>query len=359
MSTRQKPPSASDGTLLAGAGAGFIATALLHPLDLIKTRLQVQDAASAASSRRLPVYRGLLDAARSIVSLEGWLGLYQGMGPNIFGNMTSWGLYMHFYARCKDLLAPHAEGSALYLGAATAAGTVVTLLVHPIFTVKTRLQLQLRDAAAEASVAAAGGASGQALPGQALPGKLVPVAMRNNYRGSFDAVARMVREEGVLSLYRGIGPSLLLVSHSSIQFVSYENLKLLLVRRQGSRQHDGGGGSGGGSGTGGGGSGGGTNQLGSHELLAAGTCSKVIATLGTYPYQVVRSCMQQSPVVGYDRVQVEGTAATVARIWRGEGARGFYRGILPHILRSTPQSSITLLAYEYIMRLSRTVSASK
>ena len=84
----------------------------------------------------------------------------------------------------------------------------------------------------------------------------------------------------------------------------------------------------------------------------------MIATLGTYPYQVVRSCMQQSPIVGYDRVQVEGTLATAARIWRSEGARGFYRGILPHILRSTPQSSITLLAYEYIMRLSRTVSAS-
>ena len=342
--------SRSDGTLLAGAGAGFIATALLHPLDLIKTRLQVQDAARGASGgRRLPVYRGLFDAACSIVSLEGWLGLYQGMGPNIFGNMASWGLYMHFYARCKDALAPQLEGSALYLGAATAAGTVVTLLVHPIFTVKTRLQLQFRDAAAEAATATAAGARGQA-----LPGTLMPAAMRNNYRGSFDTVARMVREEGALSLYRGIGPSLLLVSHSALQFVSYENFKLLLARRQRSRRQD----EGGGTGTGTGSGGDGTTQLGSHELLAAGTCSKVIATLGTYPYQVVRSCMQQSPVVGYDRVQVEGTLATAARMWRSEGARGFYRGILPHILRSTPQSSITLLAYEYILRLSRTISAS-
>ena len=30
-------------------------------------------------------------------------------------------------------------------------------------------------------------------------------------------MARIVREEGVLSLYRGLGPSLLLVSHGSLQ----------------------------------------------------------------------------------------------------------------------------------------------
>ena len=53
-----------------------------------------------------------------------------------------------------------------------------------------------------------------------------------------------------------------------------------------------------------------------------------------------------------------GPVAATRALWAREGARGFYRGILPHILRSTPQSSITLLAYEYIMRLSRTVSAS-
>ena len=30
-------------------------------------------------------------------------------------------------------------------------------------------------------------------------------------------MARIVREEGALSLYRGLGPSLLLVSHGSLQ----------------------------------------------------------------------------------------------------------------------------------------------
>ena len=66
---------------------------------------------------------------------------------------------------------------------------------------------------------------------------------------------------------------------------------------------------------------------------------------------LVRSCMQQRAVVGYDRVRLEGTLATAARIWREEGGRGFYRGIWAHMVRSTPQASVTLLAYENILRL--------
>ena len=90
--------------LAAGAGAGLFATALLHPLDLIKTRMQVQDARS--QGRRLPMYRGLFHGVRSIVSLEGWAGLFQGLGPNLIGSTTSWGLYMYLYALCKDGMAP-------------------------------------------------------------------------------------------------------------------------------------------------------------------------------------------------------------------------------------------------------------
>ena len=40
-------------------------------------------------------------------------------------------------------------------------------------------------------------------------------------------------------------------------------------------------------------------------------------------------------------------SGTVAHIWRVDGPRGFYRGILAHMLRSTPQATLTLTLYEY------------
>ena len=45
----------------------------LQPLDVIKTRLQVQDGAGA-----LPLYKGTVDAMRSIFREEGWRALYAG-----------------------------------------------------------------------------------------------------------------------------------------------------------------------------------------------------------------------------------------------------------------------------------------
>lgn len=45
----------------------------LHPLDVIKTRLQVQDGAGS-----LPMYRGTIDALRSMAREEGWRALYAG-----------------------------------------------------------------------------------------------------------------------------------------------------------------------------------------------------------------------------------------------------------------------------------------
>ena len=69
---RKKPQS----SFVAGAGAGFVATALLHPLDLIKTRFQVQE----SGGRRLP-----LGGVNGYVGVRGKQGKkkdkYQGVTP--------------------------------------------------------------------------------------------------------------------------------------------------------------------------------------------------------------------------------------------------------------------------------------
>ena len=322
--------------LVSGAMAGLVATMVLHPLDLIKTRFHVQE----HGGRRLPHYAGLVDACRSISAIEGWRGFYGGLLPNLIGNTASWGVYMYSYNRLKGTLGEQGmQGSALYLSAAGAAGALTTLLLHPVFTVKTRQQLQLNlaaDVTAASAPASAVASGGKQASSAALPSSLLPASQRDNYTSSWTAVRRMIQEEGVLSLYRGFGPSMLLVSHGAIQFLAYEQVKGELLRRRrreelvAGRDAD-------------------AAKLSANDVLVASSTSKVCAILGTYPYQVVRSCMQQRTVIAGDAVNVVFSTAsgTVSHIWRVDGARGFYRGIAAHILRSTPQATLTLTLYEY------------
>ena len=282
--------------------------------------------------------------------------------------------------------------SAVYLGAASCAGSLTALAMHPVFTIKTRLQLQLAArAASPAAAPAAAQAAAQAAARAASPASapaaapnVAPTAapQRDRYTGLTNTARRMVAEEGFLSLYRGLGASLILVSHGAIQFVAYEHLKSALDAEAAQlRAASGGGGDIGELGAGGAGAavvgaGGASGASGASassgergagiviagsasssaravapsvvHISAAAAGSKVLATLFTYPYQVVRSCMQQRSVQAADVERFGTMRRTIVHLWRTERLGAFYRGITAHIVRAAPQSSITLLAYEKI-----------
>lgn len=87
------------------------------------------------------------------------------------------------------------------------------------------------------------------------------------YKGMVDAIRRIIKEEGLKTLYTGLLPSLLLTSHAAIQFVIYEYLKQLETRYEIAIDYKTG--------------------------LYCGAISKFGASLITYPLQVFRSRMQQ------------------------------------------------------------------
>lgn len=79
-----------------------------------------------------------------------------------------------------------------------------------------------------------------------------------------DAFRSIVRQEGWLGLYRGVGPALLLTSHGAVQFAVFEELKRFDV----------------------------PDGLRTHWHLLIGAGSKVVASTLTYPYQVIKSRIQ-------------------------------------------------------------------
>ncbi|GLC40043.1 hypothetical protein PLESTB_001517000 [Pleodorina starrii] len=319
MATAQRTEKNQWNNMIAGGMAGSVAVLFLHPFDVIKTRLQVQDGAALA----VPQYKNALDAARNVVAQEGWKSLYKGLTPALIGSGVSWAAYFAIYEAVKawhcrwqqrDRLSP-----VWNMASAAQAGAMVCLLTNPIWLVKTRLQLQrlpLTSAAAGA-VGAAAGAAGR---------RIVP------YNGFLDAMIRIGREEGLRGYYKGLGPSLVLqTTHGAVQFAVYDELKYVASRfGRSSDEAD--------------------RQLGSGELSLFAASSKLTASVTTYPSQVVRSRLQQRMDDG--RTLVYNSASQVVRVtWQREGLRGFYKGLGPALLRVMPQSAVTLLAYEHILRL--------
>lgn len=164
---------------VAGAAAGLATVTFSHPLDVVRTRFQVNDGRLS----NLPSYKNTTHALFTIARAEGLRGLYGGFYPAVLGSTISWALYFFFYnqakqryLRSRDELSP-----GLHLASAAEAGGLVSLFTNPVWLVKTRLQLQT--------------------PQQA-----------HRYSGLYDALRTIMREEGFRALYRGLAPGLFLVS---------------------------------------------------------------------------------------------------------------------------------------------------
>ncbi len=344
------PPTAGvDGRwwrdTVSGATAGMVSVLALHPLDVIKTRLQVQD----GIDRRAATYRGTVHAFRTVVRSEGALGLYAGLSPAVIGSTLSWAAYFGCYNNAKQRYAAMFEvehlPSHLHLLSAAEAGLVVSLATNPIWVAKTRLQLQRR----EPSRAPEGGGARTAGGGAAAA----------PYRGFVDCITRIARAEGVPGLYRGIAPSLFLVSHGALQFAAYEKLKRWWTAAAAAGGDDAVGLEPGRA------PGGRPAEPSAFACAWLGVASKIFASTVTYPSQVVRSRMQQRGAAsdrgpagggegaaaaaaggGGGRPRYSSFARSLADISRREGVAGLYKGMVPNVMRTLPSSGVTFMVYE-------------
>lgn len=90
-------------SFFASAGtAGAVAAALTCPLDVVKTRLQVQ----SKDSHGVMKYNGVFDAFRSIVKKEGWGAFSKGMVARIAWVAPSTAVNLFLFEYIKSYLSP-------------------------------------------------------------------------------------------------------------------------------------------------------------------------------------------------------------------------------------------------------------
>jgi len=139
----------------------------------------------------------------------------------------------------------------------------------------------------------------------------IRLATSKNSAGMIQALQSIVQTEGVLGLWKGVGISLVGVSEGAVQFVSYELLKVI----------------------------GGPTVAG--RLFAGGT-ARLIAGLVTYPYLLLRSALQAQ------NCPYHSLADAVTKIHAREGFGGFYRGLVPNVVRNVPPAACMFFLVSYL-----------
>ncbi|KAI0036471.1 mitochondrial carrier domain-containing protein [Vararia minispora EC-137] len=308
-------------SMIAGAGGGLVSSIATCPLDVVKTKLQAQQIAHHQTG-----YLGVIGTVRDVLKFNGFRGLYRGLGPTILGYLPTWAIYFAVYDGIKARFgeppliederkherlypAPSAKGyqpvmrehpSALHILSAMSAGATSTICTNPLWVIKTRFMTQSHH--------------------------------EPRYRHSLDAALTIYRTEGIAAFYRGLLPSLLGIAHVAVQFPLYEKLK-----RYAQRHNPPG------------------SSLQSYQFLLCSATSKMVASVVTYPHEVVRTRLQTQKRLLIDSAAPEmtkppGIVRTVQKILKYEGWRGLYKGLSINLFRTVPNSAVTMLTYELLMR---------
>ncbi|QLQ78936.1 hypothetical protein HG537_0B02830 [Torulaspora globosa] len=296
--------------IVAGLTTGSITTIVTHPLDLVKIRLQLLATNSDHLGYRYVISSVQQNAKGDIRRIV--KEVYRGLGINWIGNATAWALYFGLYRASKDLIYElqisgndrHDDqlkrdadlSSWMYLSAGAISGVITSIATNPIWVIKTRI---MSTSGYEA----------------------------NSYTSAMDGIKRLIRDEGVRGVWRGLMPSLFGVSQGAIYFMIYDTLKYrfssLSYQTEDPNRR---------------------KTLKNSETFAISSISKIISVTAVYPFQLLKSNLQS-----FDAKKKKYTFRNLVRsINQAEGLSGFYKGLSANLLRAIPSTCITFFLYENI-----------
>lgn len=282
-----KDPPPRYAGFIAGVFSGVMKNAVGHPFDSVKVRLQT-------SAGR---FTGPLDCTIKTLRNEGVKGLYKGFTPPLVGWVLMDSVMLgslHVYRRLvKENIYPE-EPKMPILGhcmAGVMAGWTVSLVAAPVEQLKARLQVQYDP-------------------------------KTKIYTGPIDCAVKLIKHDGLKTLYKGLFPTLVFRTNFIVWWGSYELITNYFKEN--------------------------TNMSDPSINFWAGGLSATCFWITAYPFDVVKN------VIVIDDVQnprFKRYRDAVKYVYQERGGwRGFTRGFVPSILRSFPANAAALAAFEFVMR---------
>eukprot|EP00043_Microstomoeca_roanoka_P025099 m.7515 g.7515 ORF g.7515 m.7515 type:complete len:304 (+) comp5236_c0_seq1:89-1000(+) len=290
--------------LLLGGTASMMAACCTHPLDTLKVRMQtaVNAAKSPGSAASAVAPRGVIGTFTHVVKTEGVQALYRGLTASLGRQGTYSTTRFAAYDFIKAELMKRKQGGQLNtfesFATGMTAGGIGGLVGTPMDVCNVRMQDDGR----------------------------LPPQQRRNYKHVFNALIRIVREEGVGKLYAGLGPNIIrAMLMTAGQLASYDTFKSLLLSSTGGMFQD---------------------NLMTH--FTASTLAGGVATILTQPVDVIKTRIMAAQPGTYSSAM-----ACAAATYRAEGLTAFFKGTVPAFTRLGPQTILTFVFLEQLRKLHR------
>ncbi|KAH6766348.1 Mitochondrial substrate carrier family protein [Perilla frutescens var. hirtella] len=263
------------------------ATAITHPLDVLKVRLQMQ-----LVGQRGPL-TGMGKLSMQLVKSEGLRALYLGMTPALMRSVLYGGLRLGLYEPSKYVceLAFESRNVLMKIASGAFSGAVATALTNPVEVLKVRLQMR-----------------------------------RTTTGGPILELQKIASEEGVAALWKGVGPAMARAATlTASQLATYDESKQILLRWT-------------------------SLQEGFYLHLAASTIAGTVSTIMTAPIDMIKTRLmlqRQSKRVGSYKNGLQ----CAYQVLVTEGPRGLYKGGFAMFARLGPQTTITFIVCEQLRGL--------
>lgn len=271
---------------VSGSLGGMVEACCLQPIDVIKTRLQLD---------RVAHYRGILHCGSTIAKTEGVRALWKGLTPFATHLTLKYTLRMGSNAVLQGTFSDSDTGKLSNKGrmmAGFGAGVLEALMiVTPFEVVKIRLQQQRG---------------------------LAPELLK--YKGPIHCATSIVREEGFLGLWAGAAPTVMRNGiNQSAMFTAKNAFDGLLWKK-----HEGDG-----------------RVLLPWQSMISGFLAGTAGPICTGPFDVVKTrLMAQSRSVETGELKYKGMFHALRTIFAEEGLLALWKGLIPRLMRIPPGQAI-------------------
>ncbi|XP_049848605.1 mitochondrial substrate carrier family protein ucpB-like [Schistocerca gregaria] len=279
------------GQFAVGGTASVSAAIITHPIDLLKVRQMVHKGKNVR----------LTSTISGLMAENGLQAFYSGLSASILRQVTYSTTRFGTYGIIKNSMAKGDNYFPLWKKflSGMLAGAAGAVVGNPAEVVMVRMQANK---------------------------KTTPTY---KYKNVFHGVACIVRQEGVTSLWKGVGPSAaraIIVTAS--QLGVYDHMKFVLVQQLKLLQ----------------------DNFFAHFL--ASMSAGLFAAITTNPVDVVKTRLMNESTLGSNDPKhlYRGMLDCAYKIAKTEGLGAFYKGFIPNLTRIGPHTIITFLLYEQYLK---------